>query len=102
GWVMVRAESLDPASLIEAMEAGDFYASTGVELDDVDVRENTLHIDVKEEEGVTYEIQFIGATGQDQQTTVLKTVSGSEATFPLDDSYVFVRAKIISSKPQEN
>lgn len=102
GWVMVRSDSLTPASLIAAMERGDFYATTGVILDDISVRENVIHVDVKEEEGVNYQIQFIGATGQDRHTSILKTVEGPEATFELRDSYIFVRAKIISDKPKVN
>ena len=102
GWVMVRSDSLTPASLIAAMERGDFYATTGVMLDDISVRENVIHVDVKEEKGVNYEIQFIGATGQDQQARILERVEASEATFALRDSYIFVRAKIISDKPKVN
>ena len=102
GWVMVRSDSLTPASLIAALERGDFYSTTGVILEDVEVRENSIHIDVKEEDGVNYEIQFIGATGQDQQTRILKRVEGTEASLELLDSYIFVRAKIISDKPKPN
>jgi hypothetical protein len=102
GWVMVLADSLNPASLISAMEAGDFYSTTGVILDEIDVRESSLHIDVKEEEGVSYTIQFIGATGQDQHSRILKTVSGTEASLELNDSYIFVRARITSDKAKEN
>ena len=32
GWIYVRAERLDGRALVEAMERGDFYSSTGVEL----------------------------------------------------------------------
>ena len=32
GWVMVRSEQLDPASIVLAMEAGEFYSSSGVSL----------------------------------------------------------------------
>lgn len=102
GWVMVHTDSLNAGSLIRAMEAGDFYSTTGVILDEVAVRERSIHIDVKEEEGVRYEIQFIGATGQDTNTSILKRESGSKATFELNDSYVFVRAKIISDKIKKN
>lgn len=35
GWVMVRARHLTPESLIRAMKQGDFYASSGVVLNDV-------------------------------------------------------------------
>ena len=99
---MVRADSLSPASLIRAMERGDFYATTGVLLDDVVIRENTLIVDVKEEAGVHYEIQFIGATGQDQQSRIVKRVEGTEATLELNDSYIFVRAKVVSDKLKDN
>ena len=102
GWVLVLADSLRPASLIEAMEAGDFYATTGVILDEVDTRLDALHVKVKAEQGVKYEIQFIGATGQDQHTRILKRIEGAEASIELLDSYMFVRAKIISDKPKEN
>src|SRR5690606_41796995 len=102
GWVMVLSDSLTPASLIHAMEAGDFYATTGVILDAVKVSLDALHVRVKAEAGVTYEIQFIGATGQDTHTSVLKTVSGTEASIELSDSYAFVRAKLTADKLKQN
>ena len=102
GWVMVWADSLKPASLIEAMEAGDFYSTTGVILDDISVKLDALHVKVRAEAGVNYEIQFIGATGQDTHTRVLKSVSGTEGSIELLDSHAFVRAKIVSDKLQDN
>ena len=102
GWVMVLADSLTPASLISAMEAGDFYATTGVILEEIKIANDALRVKVKEEPGVKYEIQFIGATGQDLTTQILKRVSGTEASIELLDSYVFVRAKIVSDKSKEN
>ena len=39
GWVVVRAARLEPRALLEAIERGDFYASTGVELSDYQVDE---------------------------------------------------------------
>ena len=102
GWVMVLADSLDPAALIEAMEAGDFYATTGVILDEIRLGADALHVRVKAEAGVSYEIQFIGATGDDDHTRILKTVSGTEGSIELPDNYLFVRTKIISDKLKEN
>lgn len=102
GWVMVRAESLDPASLIAAMEAGDFYATTGVVLDELDVRDHSLRIRVRPENGVNYKIEFVGASEQDTQARVLKSVEGPEGSIELLESYVFVRAKVISDKVKEN
>jgi hypothetical protein len=58
GWIMVQADSLDPGSLIEAMEAGRFYASTGVVLKELTLENNRLFVEVNKEEGVTYSISF--------------------------------------------
>jgi len=102
GWVMVLADSLSPGSLIRAMEEGQFYATTGVILDEIKVALDALHVEVREEPGVNYEIQFIGATAQEQDARILKTVSGVEATIELLDSYIFVRAKVTSDKLKEN
>jgi hypothetical protein len=102
GWVMVLADSLSPSSLIAAMEAGDFYATTGVVLDEVHVALDALHVNVKEEPGVKYQIEFIGATADEQHGRVLKTVEGVKASIELLDQYVFVRAKITSDKVKEN
>lgn len=106
GWVMVRARELAPAALIEAMEKGDFYATTGVELKDVIFKNHTLEVQVKAEQGVDYTIQFWGAeksAGKGGKAgALLKEVNGSEAKYKLSDDELYVRAKIISSRPKEN
>ena len=60
GWVMVRAKELSAKSLFEAMEKGDFYASSGVTLRDVRREKISYAIEVQPEAGVSYRIQFIG------------------------------------------
>ena len=102
GWVMVLSDSLAPASLIEAMERGDFYATTGVVLENVGLRKNLLHVRVKAEQGVNYRIEFIGATIKDQKSRLLKTVSAPEGSFEMAGDYIFVRAKIVSDKLKDN
>ena len=52
GWIMVRADSLTPESLIAAMEAGEFYASTGVELNKIQYEKNLLSIEIAPEAGI--------------------------------------------------
>jgi len=104
GWVMVRAAELTPAALIEAMEMGEFYASTGVTLEDVQFDGNTLSVSVAPEEGVTYTIQFFGTNKSDMESPgiLLAESSGSTAQYTLQDDDLYVRAKIVSSKPKEN
>ncbi len=59
GWVEVRSTELNPNAIINAMEAGDFYASTGVELSKLDFNGNEISIEINSEKDVKYEIQFI-------------------------------------------
>jgi hypothetical protein len=124
-WVMVRSRYLTPESLIRAMQAGDFYASTGVTLNHVhyDAATKTVAIDVKAEDGVTYSTAFVGtpvkhdlsstpmldkegkpvphttAKYRDEIGKTFKTVEGSKPTYTLTGEELYVRAIITSSKP---
>ncbi len=102
GWVMVNASSLDAASLITAMEAGDFYSSTGVELSEVHNSNNTISIVVSEENDVAYTIEFIGVKKGDEESKVIESIKAGKASFVVTDDYSFVRARITSSKLQPN
>jgi hypothetical protein len=102
GWVMVQADSLNPKSLITAMESGEFYASTGVELKDLTLDNNTLSVEVNQETGVTYKIAFIGCKkGKTVPEEFMSTV-GNKASFDLTNDLLFVRCKITSSKLHGN
>ena len=102
GWVEVKAKELSPAAIINAMENGDFYASTGVELSSLEFENAQLSIVVKEEENVNYEIQFIGVKKGSTKSEILKKIKGPEASFQVPDGVLFVRAKIISDKIKKN
>jgi hypothetical protein len=125
GWVMVRAASLSAEEIIKAMEAGDFYASSGVTLKDLWREKNRLSVEIAAEPGVTYTTQFIGTRkGFDQANepvrntagealrvthryskdigAVLAEAKGAAATYSLKGDELYIRAKIISSKPKAN
>jgi predicted metal-dependent phosphoesterase TrpH len=102
GWVMVLADSLTPYSLIDAMERGDFYASTGVTLSELKVVKNEIIVGVKGEKGVKYTIEFIGVKKGWEKAEVLKRVEGVTGKFKLTSQHAFVRAKIISNKVKVN
>jgi hypothetical protein len=44
GWVMVKAASLDPDTLLAALKSGAYYASTGPELHDIAIDGDTIRI----------------------------------------------------------
>jgi hypothetical protein len=106
GWIMVRARSLEPAAIIEAMENGDFYATTGVILSDLQFRNRKLDIKVKPEPGINYTIQFWGAVDsagtKTKQRKLLKEVKSTHASYSATKKELYIRAKIISTKPKEN
>ena len=127
GWIQVRASSLTAAELIAAMDKGDFYSSSGVELTEMeyDGDGKALTIEVKPTAGATYTIRFIGTlegisrTGvpvvnengavlrvtrryADGVGAVLHEVSGTRATYRLSGKALFVRAHVVSSRPHPN
>lgn len=125
GWVMVRSKSLDPDSILQAMQAGDFYFSSGVVLDDVKRDSKSLALSIRGEPGVTYRTQFIATMkdarfdseprrdkdGKDLQVTriysdeigkVVAEVEGTRPSYTLTGWELYVRAKVISSKPHPN
>lgn len=123
GWVMVRAKALTADAIIDAMEAGDFYASTGVVLDDIRSSPGRLALRIHGEDGVTYVTQFIGTRAGFDTTeqalpdveglpvthrysadigAVLAEVSGLNPTYTFTGDEIYVRARVRSSKPVEN
>ena len=92
GWVMVRAPRLETRALLDAMERGDFYASTGVVLDDLVVTSASMTVKVKPLAASKYRIQFIGRDGR-----VLSEVPDASATYQFTGSEGYVRAKVLES-----
>ncbi|HYN07790.1 MAG TPA: CehA/McbA family metallohydrolase [Vicinamibacterales bacterium] len=92
GWVMVRAARLEPKALLDVMEQGDFYASTGVELIDYQVTDASMMVAVKPTTFSKYRIQFIGKNGR-----LLKEATERAATYEFRGDEGYVRARVIES-----
>ncbi len=92
GWVMVRAERLEARALLAAMERGDFYASTGVVLDDYQVTRESMTVSVRVAGSSKYTIQFIGTGGR-----VLSESPDPKATYTFKGDEGYVRAKVLES-----
>lgn len=102
GWIMVQSESLSTVSLIEALEAGRFYASTGVVLKELTVANNSIFLEVQNEDHIDYRISFIGCRIGGSQPEILMSVEGYKASYEFEDDLLFVRCKISSSKLHGN
>lgn len=123
GWVVVRSASLNADDLMEAMQRGDFYASTGVKLRDIQVRPEYLLVEVNPERHAEYFIQFIGSrrdfnrdapsskTNERPGITdrlhrrigsVFAEVHAPVGVYRFTGNELYVRARIISSIPKAN
>ncbi|MFK7742517.1 MAG: hypothetical protein AB8H80_19550 [Planctomycetota bacterium] len=104
GWVMVRAANCSADALLAAIERGDFYASSGVVLDDVRFDGNRIDIEVAAVEGATYVTEFVGTRREEGSEIgeVLLRVEGPKASYYLRGDELFVRATVTSSLAAEN
>lgn len=94
GWVWTHVNELTVEAVLGALSAGDFYASTGVELDDVTRDGRVLRVRIRPEPAKDYTIRFIGRCGR-----VVHECDSTEAELALDseEDNAYLRAKIIAS-----
>lgn len=128
GWIMVRSRWLTPESILNAMQRGDFYASTGVELEDLqyDPDTATLTLRIKPDGDATFTTEFIGTPVDFDQSTkpridpktgeafsgtldysadvgkVFAKTTGLTATYQFTGKELYVRATVTSDKPPTN
>ena len=92
GWVMVRVAELTPDAVCTALENGDFYASTGVELVDVQSTGKEYRLEIKPQGDTVFTTRFIGRDG-----VVLKEDFGLSPSYAYTGKETYVRAKVFSS-----
>jgi hypothetical protein len=77
---------------VDALERGDFYASTGVELADYQVTDKAITITIKADTYSKYRVEFIGRNG-----AILSEAIASPAVYQFKGDELYVRAKILDS-----
>jgi predicted metal-dependent phosphoesterase TrpH len=96
GWVVARAASLTRDRILAALEGGDFYASTGVTLKDIQVTADSLTLDI--DPGTTpgspphFRVFFIGQDGR-----ALAVSDENPASYRFAGSEGYVRARVEDS-----
>lgn len=122
---MVKATALEPELIVEAMERGDFYATTGVLLKNIKMTSDALHIEIQTVSGVTYRTQFIGTprnfddssqpvlnksgnpahitrTYSDDIGQIFLETTDNPAIYRFKGDELYIRAKIISDRAHPN
>lgn len=125
GWVMVQARELNAETIVLAMEAGDFYSTSGVALKSFDRHKDRLEVHVDPIEGETYTIEFVGTMkdadmkgepilnkeGEPLPVThryspeigkVLQSSEGTSAVYKFTGDELYVRARVTSSADHPN
>jgi hypothetical protein len=92
GWIHVRAAKLGAADILDAMERGDFYSSTGVELTDYQAGSGVITVHIRESGATKYRTLFIGRGGR-----VLQESIENPATYRVRGNEGYVRARVIDS-----
>ena len=91
GWVVVRAPRLEAGALLAALEAGDFYASTGVELDEYTADRTTITVRVRPAGDTRYQIRLVSGG------VAVESVDGPAARFTLAGRKGYARVAVADS-----
>jgi hypothetical protein len=93
GWVVCRVKALTQKDILDALRNGNFYASTGVELEDYSFDGKKFEVKVKPIQGCTCKIQFIGKWGK-----ILQETEGTSAVYEVSGEHEpnsYVRCRVI-------
>ena len=92
----MRAARLEARALVEAIERGEFYASTGVELSSYEASERGVTLDVKADAWSKYRVRFIGRGGR-----VLEEQTQLPAKYTIRGDEGYVRAHVLESNGRQ-
>ena len=92
GWVMVRAAELSSEAIVEALASGEFYASTGVTLTELEVSGESIRLEIEQERDFVYATRFTGRDG-----APLSESAGLKAIYRMRGDEGYVRATVASS-----
>jgi hypothetical protein len=91
GWIMVKAPALTKEDIETSIQNGNFYATTGVYLNDITVSPESISIDSRDGSAIS----FIGRNGK-----LLASFEDRKATYKFNGDELYVRAKITNSRSE--
>jgi len=88
----VHAPNLEARAIVENLDKGLFYASTGVELDDIILTPEQIEIRIAKDGEFKFRTEFIGSGGK-----ILLHADTNPAIYKLAGDEQYVRAKVYDS-----
>jgi len=92
GWVCVRASELSQDAIVDGLAMGEFYASSGVTLKELEASADGISLEIEPEPFRLYTTRFTGKDG-----VLLAEVDGNEAEYVPTGDEGYVRAVVTSS-----
>ena len=92
GWVTVRAPELSEATIMSAIDAGNFYSSTGVELTQMVRSNDRIEFTIDQKDSIGYTTEFIGGNGR-----VLERTGANPASYARPAGEPCLRAVVTDS-----
>jgi hypothetical protein len=92
GWIVVRANALTQEAVVAAIRGGDFYASTGVEIDDYSRTQDTITVAIHEQNLAKFRTDFVGRGGK-----TLHTSTANPAKYRIRGNEGYVRIRVTDS-----
>ena len=98
GWICVQADSLSETSIMESIKKGDFYASTGVYLDQLACSNNTINISIRTEDEDPLNLPEYITTITGYEGDILHETDSLNVNYQLPKNAHYARATIKSSE----
>lgn len=94
GWIMVKAQARDAESVLDAIKAGRFYASSGPEIRNVERHDNRLRVECSDAAVISFVCRK--TFGQCIYAAEGETLNAAE--FTLDRQQGYVRIEVVDSQ----
>ena len=97
GWICVQAESLSAPSIMDSIKDGDFYASTGVYLAELDTSANSINISISTDQDDPAKLTEYVTTITGYEGDILHETDSLHVNYELSKNTHYARATIKSS-----
>ena len=98
GWICVQAESLSESSIMDSIKNGNFYASTGVYLDELVSSNNTINISIRTEDDDPLNLPEYVTTITGYEGDILHETDSLNVNYQLPKNAHYARATVKSSE----
>ena len=92
GWVVVRTRELTKNAIVDALASGEFYASTGVTISELEMSQDSICLEIEQDRQNEYVTTFTGRHGG-----TLAEETGLQVRYRISGDEGYIRATVRSS-----